>query len=201
MKIQRGLFIDVENFNETNNDVKILKDLNTHLKSEFKLIKFKDYPSEKEEELKYIQKQSKKIFYRASLMLAAREREFKRKEMLKDLTNGTNIIAMNYCFFKISTFYENEPDINFAKQLFRGSIRPDIVLCKNTESNFTALFSDEIKFYEIENAKDNILSENIDEVVKLYQNTKENYKNYNDDYTRNFYPYEIGEDLFINWPS
>ena len=199
MKVQRGFFIDFEDFQETT-DPKTLRDLNTKLKSEFKIFKFEDCPKEKEAEMKYMEKESKKMFYRASLMLTARERELKRKKMLQELTNGNNIIAINYCFFKISNFLKYEQDINYAKELFRGAIRPDVVIYKNKENNFEELFSEYSKFNDI-GEKENILSENVDEVVKAYKSIKESYRFCRDNYKKNFYPYGIGEDLFINWPS
>ena len=199
MKVQRGIFIDLEDFQDIY-DSKTTKALNSKLKTEFRIIKFEDCPKEKESEMKYMEKESKKMFYRASLMLAARARELKRKEMLQELTNGNNIIAINYCFFKITQFLKNEQDFDFAKELFRGAIRPDVVIYKNKENNFEDLFFEYSKFYDI-GEKENILSENIEEIIKAYKNIKESYRFCRENYKKNFYPDGIGEDLFINWPS
>ena len=200
--IKRGLFIDFEDFQETNYDPKILKDLNIQLRTEFKLFIFKDCPKEKEQEMKMMENESKKMFYRASLMLSARDRELKRKEILKELSNGNNIITINYCFYKIAKFLKQENDFNFPKQLFRGAIRPDIVIFQNQEYNYNEIFQDYPIFYKVNDDKENIITNYIDDMIQLYRNTKESYKGSGkDDYKRNFYPKSIGEDLFINWPS
>ena len=201
MKIQRGLFIDFEDFQETSNDQKVIKDLYPQLKSEFKLVKFTDCPKEKVQEMKNMEKQSKKMFYRASLMLTARERELKRKEMLQELGNGVNIITINYCFSKFSKFIQLEPDITFAKQLFRGLIRPDIVIYQKSENDWKEFFTEYSIFHKVSEDKENIISNYIDEMIQLYQNTKKSYQNTKNNFKLNFYPYSIGEDLFIEWPS
>ena len=142
MKSQRGLFIDFENFKKSINDDRTIKELNSKLNTQFKLLTFIDCPKEKEAEMKYMEKESKKMFYHASLMLLARERELKRKEMLQELHNGNNIIAINYCFDKISKLLNPELDLTFAKQLFRGAIRPDAVIVQNKDNNLEDLFSE-----------------------------------------------------------
>ena len=200
--MKRGLFIDFEGFQETNYDQKILKELNNQLKTEFKLVKFKECPKDKEDEMKFMEKESKKMFYRASLMLSARDRELKRKEMLEELNNGNNIITINYCFYKIAIFLKQQSDKNFAKQLFRGAIRPDIVICQNDDNNYNELLSEYPNIlFKVDDDKENIISNFIDDIVNIYQDTKENYKTYKDNYKKNYYPNSIGEDLFINWPS
>lgn len=199
--MKRGLFIDFEGFQESNSDQKILKELNKQLKTEFKLFKFKECPKDKEEEMKFMEKESKKMFYRASLMLSARDRELKRKEMLLELNNGNNIITINYCFYKIAIFLKQQSDINFAKQLFRGSIRPDIVICQNDENNYNELIDKYPVIFKVDDEKENILSNFVNDIVQIYQDTKENYKAGRDNFNKNYYPTSIGEDLFINWPS
>lgn len=201
MKVQRGLFIDFEDFQETNLDPKILKDLKVRLNSDFKIFKFIDCPKEKVAEMKYMEKESKKMFYHASLMLLARERELKRKEMLQELHNGNNIITINYCFDKISKLLNPELDLNFAKQLFRGAIRPDAVIVQDKDNNLEELFSEYPIFQKVDDDKENIIGNYIEDLITIYKNTKDSYKNCNDDYKKNFYPFSIGEDLFINWPS
>ncbi len=201
MKIQRGIFIDFENFQETNNDQKVIKELISQLKTDFKLIKFNDCPKEKVSEMKNMEKQSKKMFYRASFMLTARERELRRKEMLQELGNGTNIITINYCFSKFSKFLQVESDINFAKQLFRGLIRPDIVIFQKSEDEWKELFTEYNIFHKVNDEKENLISNYKDEMIQLYQSTKQSYQTMRNNFKKNFYPYSIGEDLFIEWPS
>ena len=201
MKIQRGIFIDFENFQETNNDQKVIKELISQLKTDFKLIKFNDCPKEKVSEMKNMEKQSKKMFYRASFMLTARERELRRKEMLQELGNGTNIITINYCFSKFSKFLQVESDINFAKQLFRGLIRPDIVIFQKSEDEWKELFTEYNIFHKVNDEKENLISNYKDEMIQLYQSTKQSYQTMRNNFKKNFYPYSIGEDLFIDWPS
>ena len=97
-------------------------------------------------------------------MLAAREREIKRKEMLKELHLGNSIITINYCFDKIAKLICPDLDLNFAKQLFRGAIRPDIVIYQDKEScSYEELFSDYVKFYKVSDDKDNIILNYIDD--------------------------------------
>ena len=203
MKVQRGLFIDFEEFEETGFEQKVIKDLTNKLKTEFRIFKFIDCPKEKEEELKFMEKESIKMFSHASLMLIARERELKRKDMLQELNNGNNIISINYCFDKISQLLNPDLDLNFAKQLFRGAIRPDIVIVQEKENNnLDEIFTDyAFMFKKVNNEKKNILINYVDDVVKIYRATKEKYKQSNDNYKNNYYPYNIGEDLFINYPS
>ena len=203
MKVQRGLFIDFEDFQRSfSDDEKAIKDLNSQLDTQFKLFTFIDIPKEKQAELKYMEKESRKMFYHASLMLAAREREIKRKEMLKELHLGNSIITINYCFDKIAKLICPDLDLNFAKQLFRGAIRPDIVIYQDKEScSYEELFSDYVKFYKVSEDKDNIILNYIDDFCSIYKNIKDHYRNGSDNYKRNFYPDSIGEDLFINWPS
>ena len=203
MKVQRGLFIDFEEFEETGFEQKVVKDLTNKLKTEFRIFKFIDCPKEKEEELKFMEKESIKMFSHASLMLIARERELKRKDMLQELNNGNNIISINYCFDKISQLLNPDLDLNFAKQLFRGAIRPDIVIVREKENNnLDEIFTDyAFMFKKVNNEKKNILINYVDDVVKIYRATKEKYRQSNDNYKNNYYPYNIGEDLFINYPS
>ena len=67
--------------------------------------------------------------------------------------------------------------------------------------SYEELFSDNVKFYKVSDEKDNIISNYIDDFVSIYNNIKDHYRNESDIYKRNFYPDNIGEDLFINWPS
>ena len=204
MKVGRGLFIDFEGFQETITDPEILKELNNQLKpAVFKLFKFRDYSRGKELQLGYMRNESIKMFSRASLMLAARERELKRKDMLRELLfTGNNIISINYCFDKISKFLKEETDFSFAKQLFAGAIRPDIIIYREKDNNYKELFADySFLFYNVNNEKENIIINYIDDIVELYKSTKKNYSSGTENYKNNFYPYNIGEDLFVNWPS
>ena len=202
MKVQRGLFIDFEEFEETGFEQKVVKDLTNKLKTEFRIFKFIDCPKEKEEELKFMEKESIKMFSHASLMLIARERELKRKDMLQELNNGNNIISINYCFDKISQLLNPDLDLNFAKQLFRGANRPDIVIVQEKENNnLDDIYRLCFIFKKVNNEKKNILINYVDDVVKIYRATKEKYRQSNDNYKNNYYPYNIGEDLFINYPS
>ena len=165
------------------------------------MIKFKDCPKEKEEEMQNMEKESTKMYCRASLMLSARDRELKRKDMLKELSNGNNIITINYCFYKISQFLKQENDLNFAKQLFKGAIRPDFIIIQDHDNNYKELISDYPIIHKVDDNKESYISNYIDELVQFYQMTKDNYKSGRDNYKINFYPNSIGEDLFINWPS
>ena len=49
-------------------------------------------------------------------------------KILEGLFLGHNIITFNYCFEKIINALNEDLDINFAKRLFKGMIRPDVVI-------------------------------------------------------------------------
>ena len=205
MKVQRGLFIDFEDFQRNfNDDDRAIKELSSNLGTQFKLFTFIDCPKEKQAELKYMEKESRKMFYHASLMLAAREREIKRKDMLKELHLGNSIITLNYCFDKIAKLICPDLDLSFAKQLFRGAIRPDIVIYQDKEScSYQELFSDYSFFHKVDDDKENMILNYVDDLCTIYNNIKDKYRNGSgrDNYKINYYPNSIGEDLFINWPS
>ena len=201
-EITRGLFIDFEGFTQSKTDDYFIKKISTILSTSFKLFIFNDIPKEKQTEMKYIQRESPKMFNRASLMLSAHSRELKRMEMLEALMSGNNIITINYCFDGIFKVLNEDLDINFAKKLFRGMIRPDIVIYHNCPKNSDEFFGEYkmIKKFE-KNIDDN--NNTIDiyekEILELYQNTLDFYSNWKDNYKKNYFPNSIGEDLFIEY--
>ena len=200
MKSPRGLFIDMEGFIQNKTDDNFLKKLSSKLSSKFILHIFADIPKEKQTEMKYIQRESPKLFYRASLMLSAHSRELKRREILEELTLAYNIISINYCFEKIIKALNKDLDINFAKRLFRGIIRPDIVIYHRCEKNLEEIFSKYkmiIKNYV--NERENIIEKYEKEILELYENTLDSYNSWNDEYKKNYFPNSIGEDLFIDY--
>ena len=204
-EITRGLFIDFEGFTPSKTDEYFIKKISTKLSSTFKLFIFNDIPKEKQTEMKYIQRESPKMFNRASLMLSAHSRELKRMEMLEELTSGNNIITINYCFDKILKALNDDLDINFAKKLFRGMIRPDIVIYHNCPQNSDEFFGEYkmIKKFEKNSDNNNRNNNSIDiyekEILELYQNTLDFYSNWKDNYKKNYFPNSIGEDLFIEY--
>ena len=207
-EITRGLFIDFEGFVHSKTDESFIKNLSTKLSSPFKLFIFNDIPKEKQTEMKYIQRESPKMFNRASLMLLTHCRELKRMEMLEELNSGNNIVTINYCFDKILKALNADLDINFAKKLFRRMIRPDIVIYHNCPKNSDDFFGEYkmIKKFEKNIDTDNNNTNNnntIDkyekEILELYQNTLDFYCNWNDNYKKNYFPFSIGEDLFIEY--
>ena len=204
-EITRGLFIDFEGFTPSKTDEYFIKKISTKLSSTFKLFIFNDIPKEKQTEMKYIQRESPKMFNRASLMLSAHSRELKRMEMLEELTSGNNIITINYCFDKILKALNDDLDINFAKKLFRGMIRPDIVIYHNCPQNSDEFFGEYkmIKKFEKNSDNNNTNNNSIDiyekEISELYQNTLDFYSNWKDNYKKNYFPNSIGEDLFIEY--
>jgi hypothetical protein len=149
--------------------------------------------------MKYIQRESPKMFNRASLMLTAHSRELKRIEMLEDLSLGYNIITINYCFEKIIKALNEDLDINFAKRLFRGMIRPDVVIYHKCEKNLEEIFGEYKMIKNYVNNRENIIEKYEKEISELYENTLDYYKSWNDDYKKNFFPESIGEDLFIEY--
>ena len=200
MKSPRGLFIDMEGFIQNKTDDNFLKKLSSKLSSKFILHIFTDIPKEKQTEMKYIQRESPTLFYRASLMISAHSRELKRREILEELALGYNIISINYCFEKIIKALNKDLDINFAKRLFRGIIRPDIVIYHRCEKNLEEIFSKYkmiIKNYV--NERENIIEKYEKEILELYENTLDSYNSWNDEYKKNYFPNSIGEDLFIDY--
>ena len=198
----RGLFIDMEGFTSEGNekDQELLKRISSQLSTKFKLITFISIPKDKQTELKYIERESPKMFNRASLMLYAHLRELKRTEMLDNLNNGYNIITLNYCYDKIIKSLNEDLDLNFAKHLFKGLIRPDFVLFyqgKNIDNFFETK-----NFKNIENNnKKGIFTEYEDDIISIYNFILNKYNNWNDSHKKNYYPNSIGEDLFINYPE
>ena len=199
MKSPRGLFIDMEGFTQSKTDDNFIKKLSSKLSSKFRLYIFLDIPKEKQTEMKYIQRESPKMFSRASLMLSANSRELKRTEMLEDLTLGYNIIAINYCFDKILKALNEDLDINFAKRLFRGMIRPDVVIYHKCEKNLVEIFGEYKIIKNYVNNRENIIEKYEKEIEELYGNTLDYYKSWNEDYKKNYFPSSIGEDLFIDY--
>ena len=139
------------------------------------------------------------MFNRASLMLSAHSRELKRTVMLEDLSLGYNIIAINYCFEKILKALNEDLDINFAKRLFRGMIRPDIIIYHKCEKNLEEIFGEYKMIKNFVNNEENIIEKYEKEISELYENTLDYYKSWSDDYKKNYFPKSIGEDLFIEY--
>ena len=200
MKSSRGLFIDMEGFTPSKTDDIFLKNISSKLSSNFKLFIFTDIPKEKQTDMNYIERESPEMFKRASLMLSAHSRELKRNEILEELSKGNNIITINYCYSKIINSLSEKLDINFAKRLFRGMIRPDVVIYHKCQQNLKELFNEYkiIKNYMID--RDNILEKYETEIKELYEITLHNYQNsWSDEYDKNYFPKSIGEDLFIKY--
>ena len=205
MKQKRGIFIDLEGLNienfDDNFDENILNDIGTTLNTKFQLFIFDNSLNANEEELEAIKKGSQKLYERALLMLEAGEIESKRKDLLRLIYIGCNIITINYCFDKITKSLGRGTDLNFAKKLFRGNIRPDIIISYNNDK-IKEVFNDYQHFiYEFKNDKEISINNLKEEIILLYKNTMKDYENNNNEYKKNFYPFSIGEDLFIDWTS
>ena len=199
MKSPRGLFIDMEGFTPSKTDDNFIEKISSKLSSKFKLIIFQDIPKEKQKEIEYIKRESPKMFNRASLMLSARSRELKHNEILEELFSGNNIITINYCFEKIINALNEDLDINFAKRLFKGMIRPDIIIYHKSQKNLDKIFGDYRYIKKCNKDTENIIEKYEKEIEELYQNTLDFYNTWQDDYNKNFFPDNIGEDLFIDY--
>ena len=199
MKHPRGLFIDMEGFIPSKTDDTFIKKLSSKLSSKFKLFIFQDIPKEKQTEINYIQRESKKMFNRANLMLTAYSRELKRTEMLEGLIHGHNIITINFCFDKIIKALNEDLDINFAKRLFKGMIRPDVVIYHNCEKNLDDIFHEYKMINNYKNDRENIIEKYEDEIIELYKNTLDYYNSWCSEHKKNYFPQSIGEDLFIDF--
>ena len=158
-----------------------------------------DIPKEKQTEINYIQRESKKMFNRANLMLTAYSREIKRTEILEGLFLGHNIITFNYCFEKIINSLNEDLDINFAKRLFKGMIRPDVVIYHNCEKNLDDIFHEYKMINNYKNDRENIIEKYEDEIIELYKNTLDYYNSWCSEHKKNYFPQSIGEDLFIDF--
>ena len=199
MKNPRGLLIDMEGFIQSKTDDAFIKKLSSELNSKFKLFIFTDIPKEKQTEINYIQRESKKMFNRANLMLTAYSREIKRTEILEGLFLGHNIITFNYCFEKIINALNEDLDINFAKRLFKGMIRPDVVIFHNCEKNLEDIFHECKMINNYKNDRENIIEKYENEIIELYKSTLDYYGSWCDDHRKNYFPKSIGEDLFIDY--
>ena len=199
MKNPRGLLIDMEGFNQSKTDDAFIKKLSSELNSKFKLYIFTDIPKEKQTEINYIQRESKKMFTRANLMLTAYSREIKRTEILEGLFLGHNIITFNYCFEKIINSLNEDLDINFAKRLFKGMIRPDVIIFHNCEKNLQDIFHEYKMINNYKNDRENIIEKYENEIIELYKSTLDYYSSWCDEYRKNYFPKSIGEDLFIDY--
>ena len=158
-----------------------------------------DITKEKQTEINYIQRESKKMFNRANLMLTAYSRELKRTEMLEGLIHGHNIITINFCFEKIIKALNEDLDINFAKRLFKGMIRPDVVIYHNCEKNLDDIFHEYKMINNYKNDRENIIEKYEDEIIELYKNTLDYYNSWCSEHKKNYFPQSIGEDLFIDF--
>ena len=199
MKNPRGLLIDLEGFITSKTDDAFIKNLSSKLNSKFKLFIFTDIPKEKQTEINYIQRESKKMYNRANLMLTAYSREIKRTEILEGLFLGHNIITFNYCFEKIINALNEDLDINFAKRLFKGMIRPDVVIFHNCEKNLEDIFHECKMINNYKNDRENIIEKYENEIIELYKSTLDYYGSLCDDHRKNYFPKSIGEDLFIDY--
>ena len=199
MKNPRGLLIDMEGFIQSKTDDAFIKKLSSELNSKFKLFIFTDIPKEKQTEINYIQRESKKMFNRANLMLTAYSREIKRTEILEELFLGHNIITFNFCFEKIINALNEDLDINFAKRLFKGMIRPDVVIFHNCEKNLEDIFHEYKMINNYKNDRENIIEKYENEIIELYKSTLDYYGSWCDDHRKNYFPKSIGEDLFIDY--
>ena len=199
MKNPRGLLIDMEGFITSKTDDAFIKNLSSKLNSKFKLFIFTDIPKEKQTEINYIQRESKKMYNRANLMLTAYSREIKRTEILEGLFLGHNIITFNYCFEKIINALNEDLDINFAKRLFKGMIRPDVVIFHNCEKNLEDIFHECKMINNYKNDRENIIEKYENEIIELYKSTLDYYGSWCDDHRKNYFPKSIGEDLFIDY--
>ena len=199
MKNPRGLLIDMEGFITSKTDDAFIKNLSSKLNSKFKLFIFTDIPKEKQTEINYIQRESKKMYNRANLMLTAYSREIKRTEILEGLFLGHNIITFNYCFEKIINALNEDLDINFAKRLFKGMIRPDVVIFHNCEKNLEDIFHECKMINNYKNDRENIIEKYENEIIELYKSTLDYYGSWCDEHRKNYFPKSIGEDLFIDY--
>ena len=202
-KIQRGIFLDFEGFTHSaDTDMNLLKNLSTKLSTDFRIFSFISIPKDKQTEMEFIKRESPKMFNRSSLMLYAHSRELKRTEMLNELRSGNNIIAFNYCYEKILKSINDDLDINFAKSLFKGLIRPDYVVFYNAKNieNFNFFEYKNYKNFENNDMKKGMLTEYENEIIEIYKSILNKYNINNDNHKKNFFPYSIGEDLFINYP-
>ena len=192
---KRGLFFDLENITIPNvtNFQETLKAL---LKVPLTIITFDNMPKEKESDMREMKAKSERMYKRASHMLYAMERWKKREEILKELDKGNNIFVINYCFKEIGESVCEDLDIEWAKTHYTGLIRPDKVLYfELNNSGINKYFSHFKYLYKI---KDNKLNSIINDISQCFINVQNEYnKNNIDDFSKNFYPNSIGEDLFM----
>ena len=192
---KRGFFICIENV-EVNSLSSFSDKLKAALKCPLRVMKIDDMPEEKEEEIKEIESKNEKMGKRAKHMLYGMERWKKREEILKELDKGTTIIVLDYCFAKISESVCEDLEYQWGKSQFTGLVRPDRVFYYELKEEVITKFFGNFKYMvQLKDKEENKVVEDVkagyNELNKIYT------KSGVDDFTKNFYPSSIGEDLFM----
>lgn len=205
MEAKRGLFIVIEGIEQSKFD-EILKGVSGKF-SKVKVLKLfnqksRSIPQDISIRIKQMEEQSPKLATRASFMAKAMERWERRKEMIDAIKYYQLILIPDYCFNDIMTTFTREDEVKWAKILFTGLPRPDKVFyCTQDSKRYKTLFKDAFlkeitstePLHQIEE-----IAKGITDIQVLYSKHKtEDCDLIKNDSNLNFYPFSIGEDLFL----
>jgi len=182
------------------------------------IISFPDRSTDSGRILDAYLKNSKNLKLRAQHLLFSFNRWEKAEDILDSLNKGTNVILDRYAFSGVSYSVAKGESLEWSLFPDQGLPRPDIVFQLDTDtdhiknrSNFGEERHDNVEFLikvkkaythfhnfpywkVIEASKDieeihGIIVNHIGDLLKSYENT-------NESFDKNYYPSEIGQDLF-----
>lgn len=193
---KRGMLFCLENV-EYDSISNLTDNLKLSFKNQLKIMTINDMPTDKEKikQVKEIESKSTKMAKRAKHMLYAMERWKKREEILKEIDRGVSVIIINYCFKEISEAVCEDLDLQWGKTHYTGLIRPDKVIYFDKQNLIAQYFGNFKYMKKLEQNNMKCLIEEIES--NLIDLLKEYNKSTTDEFSKNFYPNSIGEDLFM----
>lgn len=205
MEVKRGLFVVIEGIDQNKFD-EVLKGVSGKF-SKVKVLKLfyknkRNIPEDIDSKIKQMEEQSAKLATRASFMLKAMDRWEKRKEVLGAIKYYQLTLIPNYCFNDIMTTFTREDEVKWAKVLFTGLPRPDRVFYYTKDPK---RYKAQIKDPYLKEIVEQEPQQQIEEIVRGITDLQTLYSKYDsedndlikNDSNINYYPYSIGEDLFL----
>ena len=219
---KRGLMIVFEGLDRCgkSTQAKKLKSFFETISQKAEVISFPDRSTESGKILDLFLKQKKNLKLRASHLLFSFNRWEKAEDIISKLYNGVNIILDRYAFSGVAYSIAKGESVEWCLYPDQGLPRPDIVFQLDTDldkikirDKFGEERHDNVEFlikvkqaycnfhnYSYWNILD--ASNDVDEIhnniIKLIKNLMDSYENTDNEGNKNYYPLQIGEDLFKN---